>query len=107
MQDQRFTEKDWKLFRSKIAGWQEAYMDRLNREYIELLSGEGKPSDKFWKLEERLEKDKMGVGVQIRMSRSKLIYNIGSLIDDDVIGMEDLEEFSDKLKEVVRFWVEE
>lgn len=33
-----FTEKDWKLFRSKIVGWQEAYMDRLNKEYIDLLS---------------------------------------------------------------------
>ena len=31
-------EKDWKLFRSRIGLWQEAYMDRLNREYIELLS---------------------------------------------------------------------
>ena len=23
----KFSEKDWKIFRSKIAGWQEAYMD--------------------------------------------------------------------------------
>lgn len=37
MQERGFTEKDWKLFRSKIADWQEAYMDRLNKEYIELL----------------------------------------------------------------------
>lgn len=22
----KFSEKDWKIFRSKIAGWQEAYM---------------------------------------------------------------------------------
>lgn len=26
----RFSEKDWKIFRSKIAGWQEVYMDKLN-----------------------------------------------------------------------------
>lgn len=39
----RFSEKDWKVFRSKIAGWQEAYMDKLNIEYIEILSGEGNP----------------------------------------------------------------
>ena len=45
----RFSEKDWKLFRSKIAGWQESYMDKLNKEYIEILSGEGNLSDKFWK----------------------------------------------------------
>lgn len=30
----RFSEKDWKLFRSKIADWQEAYMEKLNKEYI-------------------------------------------------------------------------
>ncbi len=47
---QEFTEKDWKLFRSKIVGWQEAYMDRLNKEYIELLSTDDNPSEKFWKL---------------------------------------------------------
>lgn len=23
------SEKDWKLFRSKLPGWQEAYMDKL------------------------------------------------------------------------------
>lgn len=50
----RFSEKDWKLFRSKIAGWQEVYMNKLNKEYIEILSGDGNPSDKFWKLEERI-----------------------------------------------------
>ena len=32
----KFSEKDWKIFRSKIAGWQEAYMDKLNKEYIEI-----------------------------------------------------------------------
>ena len=26
----RFSEKDWKLFRSKIVDWQEAYMEKLN-----------------------------------------------------------------------------
>ena len=26
----RFSEKDWKLFRSKISDWQEAYMEKLN-----------------------------------------------------------------------------
>ena len=38
MQGQRFTEKDWKLFRKKAVDWQEAHMDKLNKEYIELLS---------------------------------------------------------------------
>lgn len=34
----KFSEKDWKIFRSKIAGWQEAYMDKLNKEYIKILA---------------------------------------------------------------------
>lgn len=47
------SKNDWKLFRTKIAQWQENYMDRLNKEYIELLSGEGMLLKNFgnWKNE--------------------------------------------------------
>ena len=55
----RFSEKDWKLFRRKIAEWQESYMDKLNKEYMEILSGAGNASEKFWKLEKRIKEDKM------------------------------------------------
>ena len=55
MGEQRFTKRDWTLFRSKIGSWQEAYMGRLCDEYIELLSGDGNPSEKFWKLEAQCE----------------------------------------------------
>ena len=61
-------EKDWKLFRSRIPDWQEAYMDRLNHEYIELLSGEGNPSDKFWALEERIRQDVMICGIRCSLT---------------------------------------
>ena len=30
-------EKDWKLFKKKLGGWQEAYMDRLIEEYKDCL----------------------------------------------------------------------
>ena len=40
-------ESDWKLFRKRLPGWQEAYMNRLNQEYLMLLSGPGKASDKI------------------------------------------------------------
>lgn len=103
MNEQRFTKKDWTLFRNKIPGWQEKYMDKLNKEYIELLSGEDSPSDKFWALEKRIKEDKRKKGVLIHMSRSDLIYNILDLIYEGVIDITDLEEFSDELKETVRF----
>lgn len=50
----KFSEKDWKLFRNKISDWKEAYMEKLNKEYVALLSGKGNASDKFWKLEKRM-----------------------------------------------------
>ncbi|SHJ30375.1 multidrug transporter [Hespellia stercorisuis] len=105
MNGQRFTKKDWTLFRNKISGWQEAYMDGLNKEYIELLSEDGNPSDKFWRLEKRIKEDRKKTGVQIRMSRSNLIYNIISLVNEGAIRFDDLEEFSDELKETVSAFV--
>ena len=106
MQEQRFTKKDWTLFKNKIADWQEAYMDRLNKGYIELLSEDVNPSEKFWQLEKRIKEDKKKTGVQLRMSRSNLIYNIISLINDGAISFEDIQEFSDELKEIVSAFVE-
>ena len=32
------SKKDWKLFRACIGEWQEAYMERLTKEYIDLLT---------------------------------------------------------------------
>ena len=101
MSEYGFTKKDWALFREKISDWQEAYMNKLNKEYIELLSGEGRPSEKFWTLEERIRNDKKDTGVQLKMSRSNCIPNIISLLNEEVITMEDLDEFSDELNETI------
>lgn len=106
MQEQGFTKKDWTLFRSKIVEWQEAYMDRLNKEYIELLSKDANPSEKFWSLEKRIKEDRKKTGVQLRMSRSNIIFNIISLINEGAISYEDLEEFSDELRETIRAFIE-
>ena len=81
-------------------------MDRLNKEYIDLLSEDVDSSEKFWGLDKRIREDRKKAGVQLEMSRSKLIYNIISLINDGAISFEDLEEFSDELKENVRFLIE-
>ena len=64
-----FSEKDWKLYRSKIAGWQEAYMEILRADEI--------GSERFWKLHDRIKEDKRSPGVLItRNSRSNMIDNI-------------------------------
>ena len=32
------SKKDWQLFKEKLPGWQEKYMEKLIAEYTELLS---------------------------------------------------------------------
>ena len=108
------SKKDWKLFRTCIGGWQEAYMERLTKEYMDLLSGdenasdkfldgEGSASDKFWKLEERIKKDKRHPGVLCEVSKENMIFDIVALIKRDVITVADLKDFSDELKEYVNY----
>ena len=65
-------EKDWKLFRKKLGSWQEAYMDKLVEEYKSILNSDALSSDKYWAL---------------------------GLLRDEAIAMDDLEGFSDELKE--------
>ena len=98
----RFSEKDWKLFRNKIADWQEAYMEKLNREYIELLSSEGNASDKFWALEQRIREDKKDSGVQCEMSRSTMHFVIMNLLREGAITLADLADFSEDLQETMK-----
>ena len=104
MQKDIFVEKDWKLFRKKVADWQENYIDKLTREYIDLLSGDGNASDKFWELDKRMKKDKKKAGVLITdMSRSNMIFIIMQLLDEKVITMDDLADFSEGLRERLEF----
>ena len=46
-------------------------MDKLNKEYVAILSGDGNSTEKFWKLGRRIKQD---YGVQCEMSRSNWFY---------------------------------
>ena len=98
----KIKEADWRLFRSRLPIWQEAYMEKLNREYIALLNEEGDASDKFWKLEKRIREDKKNCGVQCEMSRSNQFYIMLSLLREGAITFDDLEDFSDDLKDMMK-----
>ena len=97
------SKSDWKLFRACIGDWQETYMERLVKEYMDLLDGEENASDKFWKLEERIKKDKKHPGVMLELSKGNMIFDIVALINSGVITTADLADFSDELKESVDF----
>ena len=91
-------EADWKLFRKKLPDWQEAYMERLNREYASLLAGSGAASDKFWELDRRIREDKPRINMSTRMSRDNMNHNITMLLVNGVISLSDLNDFSDDMK---------
>ncbi len=95
-------EKDWKLFRKLLPGWQEAYMERLTMEYIELLSSDRQASDKFWELDKRIKQDKRCTGVLARdVKRSNMFQLIINLIYEEAISEEDLIDFSEDLRDAV------
>lgn len=93
---------DWKLFRKKVPGWQEHYMEQLNKEYIELLSAPGNASDHFWELEKRIKQDKKHPGVLIELRKSTAIWDIAYFVRDEVITMDELEGFSEDLIDAVK-----
>ena len=97
------SKSDWKLFRVRIVEWQGNYMERLVKEYMDLLDGAENASDKFWELEERIKKDKKHPGVMLELSKGNMIFDIVALINSGVITTADLEGFSDELSESVDF----
>lgn len=97
--------RDWQLFRAKLPEWQEAYMEKLIEEYASLLNEEKPASEKFWELETRIKKDKNKPGVIIEMRRSEMVYGIIELLNDHVISLDDINDFSDELKTTVKMFL--
>ena len=93
---------DWQLFREKVSGWQEHYMEQLNKEYIELLSSPGNASDHFWELEKRIKQDKKHPGVLIELKKSTAMWDIAFLVRDGVITMDELDGFSEDLIDALK-----
>ena len=52
-------------------------------------------------MEKRIRRDRKTPGVCIELRKSDMFWDIAGLINDRVISMDDLEEFSDGLKEAV------
>ena len=79
------SKKDWKLFRERLSGWQENYMEGLVKEYANFLNDDTKPaSEKFWELKKRIKEDKRHPGVIMEMSKSEVIGDIVRLIRQNV-----------------------
>lgn len=99
------SKQDWKLFRERLPGWQEAYMERLCREYIELLRQDEPASSRFWGLHDRIKEDRRLPGVRMTLNKRNLPYDLQRLIYDEVITMDDLDGFSQELRETVQYLI--
>jgi len=93
-------ESDWKKYNKLIPLWRDSYLQRKNQMIIDFLSDPTKtPTEKFWET-----KDKIYEQAQIMRaclgynSRSKMWTSILSLYQYGFIVKEDLEEFSEELR---------
>jgi hypothetical protein len=80
-------------------------MEKLLLEYAELLRSESLASEKFWELGKRIKNDKRSRGVVLEIRKQNVIYDLVAMIVDGIITLGDLEDFSDDLKDAVRFMV--
>lgn len=94
-------ESDWKLFRKLMPEWQERFMERLLGEYAKMIACQGLASDRFWNLQERLQKDVRKVGVRADMKQSTMLMNLLSLLQEGEITKDDLDGFSDELRQLL------
>lgn len=104
----KIEQRDWILFKDRLPIWQNKHIESLVDQYLEILTdGSSAPADKFWQLEKRIREDKKNPGVIVEMSRDNVIGTIVSLLRDETIAWDDLDGFSDTLRERIRFFVEE
>ena len=90
-------EKDWKLFKKLVPVWQEKYIQKINKEYIDILSKNNSSAQNFWELENRIRQDKKHPGVILDLRRSTMHMNFMLLLSYEVITFDDLKEFSNEL----------
>ncbi len=99
------SKKDWALFRERLPEWQERYMEKLIREYVEILNSSGVSSEKFWTLEKRIRSDKKKPGVLIKVQKSEMFMNVLTLLHDGAITIDDLDGFSDEFTDTVKHFI--
>ena len=95
------SKSDWSLFREKLPQWQENYMEQLTKKYINLLNSDCSAADRFWALEKQIEADKRKPCVIVTLRKSDVVFQLAALLRDKAITTEDLNDFSDELKEKV------
>ena len=81
-------------------------MDKFIEEYKDILNSDTSSSDKYWALRKKIYEDYKSPGVLARdVSRSNMFIILLGLLRDEAITMDDLDEFSDELKEDIKQYI--
>ena len=70
--------------------------------YVAYLNSNEPASTKFWTMEKRMKQDKKTPGVCIELSKRNMIFDLVRFLQDEVIVFDDLDEFSEELRENVK-----
>lgn len=101
-------ERDWKLFREKLPDWQEVFMERMIEEYRRVLCCDAPASERFWTLERRIRNDKRYTGVMARdVCRSNMYLLLLNLLREGAITENDLQDFSEELRDAMKMMLSE
>ena len=74
-------------------------MGKLLGEYLTMIADKGLASDRFWKLQKRLQVDVRKIGVCAEMKRSAMDMNLRLLLHEGAISKDDLDGFSEELRQ--------
>ena len=78
-------------------------MDKLTREYAELLTDDRcQPSERFWTLNKRIREDWRKPGVQLEIRKQNVVFDLAHLIADGAASLDELDGFSEELQNTVR-----
>ena len=72
-------------------------MERLLKEYVNMLQSKKPASTKFWDLDKRIQKDKKNPSAQMQLDKGEAIFDIVTMINLEITTQEDLADFIKRL----------
>ena len=95
---------DWKVFRRRVPEWRERYLRLRNEEVVGLLRDEAlTPTERFWQAKERMAEEARVLQACLDgHSKRKVAWYLSLMYGHEMIGEDDLDEFSEGLRASVR-----
>ncbi len=102
-------ESDWKRFRKIAPELRERYLEKKNKELLQILIDSGKtPTEQFWDTFEEMKKEKRILEECLDgHSRSNQFFFMVSMCNYGMMKEEDLDGFSEELKSSLDGYIKE